>query len=183
MATRVKPQPRGKAETTDAVLDAAERLFARSGPAAVSLRDIADEAGITYSLINRHFGIKEALLIAVLDRYAARWGPVLAEESSSAAALDVLLGDSVAQGTYLRLLAWSLLHGDAGEHGERSVLDQLLPEGATRIQTNDVAAQLALVFGWRFFHPFITAALHIDEERVAATHRHVRQRVRSARPR
>ena len=60
-------------DTKDRILDTAERLFADKGYPATSLRDITNEAGVNLAAVNYHFGSKEALLSAVLDR---RIGPV-----------------------------------------------------------------------------------------------------------
>ena len=61
----------GKAERTQAViLDAAEARFAESGYDTVSMRDVADGAGVPLGLINYHFGSKEKLFEAVIARRA-----------------------------------------------------------------------------------------------------------------
>lgn len=52
----------------DAVVEAAFRLFAERGPAAVSLRDIAAAANVNPGLIHRHIGNKTAILAATLNR-------------------------------------------------------------------------------------------------------------------
>jgi TetR/AcrR family transcriptional regulator, repressor for neighboring sulfatase len=197
MATRVKPpvaddapaRPHGRAETVDAVLDAAERLFARSGPATVSLRDIAAEAGVTYSLINRHFGTKDALLELLLDRYTERGLHATEMAGDRADVLTTLLGPPVSQSEYLRLLAWSSLGDDAGRtQGSKAILDRLLPppEPAGAVEPDArarVAAGLALVFGWRFFHPFLVEALHVPADDVAALHDRIGELARGLLPR
>ena len=58
-------------DTKRRILDAAERLFADNGVLATSMRDITAEAGVNLAAANYHFGSKEALLIAVLERNAA----------------------------------------------------------------------------------------------------------------
>ena len=55
-------------DTKDRILDVAERLFADSGYSATSLRDITREANANLASVNYHFGSKEALLAAILDR-------------------------------------------------------------------------------------------------------------------
>lgn len=55
-------------ETKDRILDVAERLFADRGYPATSLRDITAEAGVNLASVNYHFGTKEALLAALLER-------------------------------------------------------------------------------------------------------------------
>ncbi len=54
--------------TKDRILDAAERLFGERGFPSTSLRDITAEAGVNVASVNYHFGSKEALLAAVLER-------------------------------------------------------------------------------------------------------------------
>ncbi len=57
--------------TAEKILDAAEALFADSGYDGVSLRAITKKAGVELALANYHFGPKEALFCAVVERRAA----------------------------------------------------------------------------------------------------------------
>jgi AcrR family transcriptional regulator len=54
--------------TEQRILDAAEALFAQHGFAGTSLRTITARAGVNLAAVNYHFGSKEALLRATLDR-------------------------------------------------------------------------------------------------------------------
>lgn len=54
-------------DTKARILDAAFRRLAMEGYAALSIREIALDAGVNHALINYHFGSKDQLLIAVLD--------------------------------------------------------------------------------------------------------------------
>jgi len=58
-------------ETRDRLLDAAERLFAKRGLDAVSVRDITAAAGANTAAIHYHFGSKQELVSSILDRRAA----------------------------------------------------------------------------------------------------------------
>lgn len=69
--------------TAERVLDAAEPLFAEHGYAGTSLRDIADAVGLRIPSLYNHFGSKEVLYAAVLDRGLA---PVLAMLDAAVAA-------------------------------------------------------------------------------------------------
>ncbi|MGH9048241.1 MAG: TetR/AcrR family transcriptional regulator [Acidimicrobiia bacterium] len=64
--TRSRPLPR--AERRDAILRGAADAFARAGYAATSMEDIAAASGITKLIVYRHFGSKEELYRAVLQR-------------------------------------------------------------------------------------------------------------------
>jgi AcrR family transcriptional regulator len=55
----------------EALLDAADRIVRRDGPAA-SMATIAAEAGITKPILYRHFGDKGGLYAALADRYTGR---------------------------------------------------------------------------------------------------------------
>lgn len=175
MATPVK-RPSGRDEISDAVLDAAERLFAAAGPVDVSLRAIAQEAGVNYGLVHRHFGTKDELFDRLMARYAERWTARLDAGADYGTAFEALLSPSPETGAYLRLLAWTLLSDDRGAsaHRRHAALDRLaeLREGEDAATTT--AAALALVFGWRFFNPFIRAALHLDDADPGELHDAVR---------
>ncbi len=62
--------------TKDRILNAAERLFARDGFDATSLRAITAEAEVNLAAVNYHFQSKETLVQAVIGR---RMGPVNAQ--------------------------------------------------------------------------------------------------------
>ena len=60
-----------RAARREALLDAADRIVRRDGPAA-SMAAIAAEAGITKPILYRHFGDKGGLYVALADRYTGR---------------------------------------------------------------------------------------------------------------
>ncbi len=62
---------RDRAARREALLDAADRIVRRDGPAA-SMATIAAEAGITKPILYRHFGDKGGLYAALADRYTGR---------------------------------------------------------------------------------------------------------------
>lgn len=55
-------------EIREAILRAAEDLLATRSPSEVSLREIARHGGFQHSLITRHFGTKDDLVAAVVQR-------------------------------------------------------------------------------------------------------------------
>lgn len=55
-------------DTKQKILNAAERLFARDGYHASSLRTITTAAGVNLAAVNYHFGSKEALLESIIER-------------------------------------------------------------------------------------------------------------------
>ena len=63
-AAAVKPDRRQN------ILLAAEKLFAKYGFHAVSIRDIADEAGVPLALVGYHFGNKQELYHAIFEHWS-----------------------------------------------------------------------------------------------------------------
>lgn len=61
--------PKAHRVEPDQILNAAERVFAAQGLQAASVRAIAAEAGCDASLIYYHFESKEAMFLALLDRF------------------------------------------------------------------------------------------------------------------
>src|ERR1044072_2789426 len=81
------------------ILAAAAELAARRGFHTVGMADIGAEAGIVGSGIYRHFGSKEAILVALLDRVMARLqdgaARIIAESPDARAALSALVRDHI----------------------------------------------------------------------------------------
>ncbi len=69
---RKKPrQRRSAAEARAAILDAAEHQLVAAGPAALRLQQVAEEVGVSHTTVLHHFGSREGLLEAVVDRAIA----------------------------------------------------------------------------------------------------------------
>src|SRR5690606_19979783 len=107
-------KPTGADAVKVALLDAATKLFSMHGPSAVSIRRIAATAGVNHGLVHRHFGSKEALLSAVLERssrsIADRLGEPDAHETLGQL-LPRVFAASRAEQTYWRILARAILEG------------------------------------------------------------------------
>lgn len=59
-------QRRGREATTAAILKAAQELFSEHGYSAVSVRDIAERAGVSHALVHRYLGSKADIFRTVL---------------------------------------------------------------------------------------------------------------------
>jgi len=70
MATAEKSAARTHAE--EALLDAAERLLADAGYAAITTRRLAEEAGVNHGLVHYYFGSIENVLVQALERFTER---------------------------------------------------------------------------------------------------------------
>ena len=73
-----KPTP-ASLPTREAILDAAEVLFAERGVDGVAVRDLARELGLTPSSLYNHFPGKQALYEAVLERGLAPFAELFEE--------------------------------------------------------------------------------------------------------
>lgn len=156
-----------------AVVDAATVLFAERGPRDVSIREIAARAGVNHGLVHRHFGSKQQVLRAVLDRIA---GDLAASGGDmDDAGLRALFAALTRHETYWRALARAALEGELARdlqsgfptiRGILAAFDRRQRDGAIggdfdpRILTAGVAA---LVLGWLVFEPFVTAAARLDD--------------------
>lgn len=167
-------RPSGRDEGVEALLDAANRLFAAKGPADVSLREIAREANVNHGMVHRYFGTRDDLVDRLLERMATDWTDFAQSADDFGAAVDRMLGtDESAEtsaGAWIRLLAWSLLTeapASSGAAQRRYATLDLLPAMLKDRDEDDAtattAAVLALVYGWRFFHPYIRSTLHLDD--------------------
>lgn len=83
--TKSSGAPQGKRKTAEVILEAAERLCARHGIEAVSIRDVATEAGVAIAVIYHHFQSKGNLLLAILR---ARFDEIKVEHIALLSRLD-----------------------------------------------------------------------------------------------
>jgi AcrR family transcriptional regulator len=100
------------------ILDAAETRLQTVGPGGIRLQDVADDVGVSHPTILHHFGSREALVEAVVQRALAvlqqdivkAWDKEKFEAPDAAALLrrvEATLGDE----GHARLVAWLALEG------------------------------------------------------------------------
>jgi AcrR family transcriptional regulator len=65
------PRQARAVETRQRVLDAAEKLLARTAPGGVTTRAVAEEAGVPVGTVYRYFANAEGMLTALFDRFNA----------------------------------------------------------------------------------------------------------------
>ncbi|MEU6392951.1 ScbR family autoregulator-binding transcription factor [Streptomyces sp. NPDC046939] len=105
------------------VLEAAALLFDQRGYAGTSIKDVADEVGMTKGAVYFHYPTKEALTIAVVEAHYARW-PVLLEASQSKG-----LGPMDTLVDLLDRTATQFRDDPIVRGGARLQMEQPLPEG------------------------------------------------------
>lgn len=103
-----KVRPRGREEVVEALLASARRLIAERGPS-VPLRDIAEDADVSFGLLHHYLGTKAEVLDTVYRAAAESAASRLAAAPHLDEAVEQLmrLGD----GTTTRLIAWAVLEG------------------------------------------------------------------------
>ncbi|WP_231618516.1 TetR/AcrR family transcriptional regulator [Nonomuraea sp. SBT364] len=115
MAPRRRRSPE---ESRAELLTAAAGLIRERGPDNVSLRQIAESAGVAHGLVSHYFGTYAALVREVLrvenDHIEARVRDRIRAEGdvpTAAGIMDVLF-TTLADERYLRLFVWAELHAD-----------------------------------------------------------------------
>lgn len=68
-ARKVQESAKSPEETRERILGAAREVIARKGKRGATTREIADVAGVNEATLFRHFGTKEALIIAVAQHF------------------------------------------------------------------------------------------------------------------
>jgi AcrR family transcriptional regulator len=183
--------PRGRAAVEAALIDAAAELLAERGAARVSVRDIAERAGVNKGQIHHYFGGKQALVEAAFRKVATEHFHNAHARAGGGFPVPLTLGlDS----GYLQALTRLVLDGeldivglefDEGISVPRVVIDRLAHQDGVDEPTLehqiDVATTMALEMGWAVFAPFILRAVRVaDDTTSAAVVDGVRRRVRSA---
>lgn len=95
MARRAPPAGKARGDTRTAIIAAAERLFIKHGFAGTSIRDIAQAAGVTVSLVMHHGGSKAGLWSMVNEMQLAGYGRQQAEWLRTRPGTPDLLIDSM----------------------------------------------------------------------------------------
>jgi TetR/AcrR family transcriptional regulator, repressor for neighboring sulfatase len=166
-------QPHGRDEVIESIIDATLSLWASQGPAKLSLRGIASRAGVNYGLVYRHFGTKDAVIRAALNRRLEKGLESIAGCQDLTGVMDVFLDQST--GSYARLLAWATL---------QYVLEDIMPpqdlvlqralELARQRETDEdsadetktavlVGSLIAMIYGWRLFAPYLVPELGLKD--------------------
>ena len=129
--------PRGDSTVTRQVILAAARdLFARRGVHDVSVRQIAEAAGVNHALVHRYFGTKRDMVAEILENEAAALSSMArpeADTDASLAALGGIFSYALTEGRTSLLLML------------RAEIDGLAPE---RLLGGSPVRPLALLTGW-----------------------------------
>ena len=75
----MKTRKRNAEQTKDAILKAAQRLFAERGIDAASIRDIAKAVGVSHGLVQQYFGTRERMIAAIIRNSIKEFEKLLPE--------------------------------------------------------------------------------------------------------
>lgn len=163
-------RPRGRAEVMDAVRAVTAELLADRGPREVTVRDVAERAGVNHALVHRYFGTKEELFREVFASLSAQFqADAVAAGASDVSALLHVLRDHPA---FWRILARSALDApDLLTVGAGAAAPAMLGiVTGTRAPTDNTRAAAAvagsLALGWLVFGPHLTSVLEIGDAAV-----------------
>lgn len=155
---QTKKQQQGET-SREVILDATERLMATRGYAATSISDIRKACGLPPSSIYWHFGSKEGVLAAVMERGAERYFAAIPGGADIEQQLAAVIAQQEQHPEFLRLfLLLSLERSDdpavaevvrrvrdRAINGFRDAVVHLLPDGVTPAKAERVVAELAAV--------------------------------------
>jgi len=157
-----------------ALIDATIALLAERGPAAISVRDIAARGGVNHGLVHRHFGSKQALVRAALDRLATELFETAGAARLDVSGLNALFTATARHESYWRALARTVLDGEPPREFQSRfptigrVVETLRDMQQSGALTTELDAPMltagigALVLGWLVFEPFLLAATGLD---------------------
>lgn len=159
---------RGRAASEQALVDAAASLFEEVGPNAVSVRAIAERAGVNHGLVHHYFGSKSGLVRAVLER--------LAEESAAAIrerGVDAVIDPEDGRvRRHVRVLARVVLDDAAPQEFQAQfpIVSYLSGLGRDTLGLDEETARLrasqvvALMVGWLILEPWLLASAGLGPE-------------------
>ena len=157
------PGPLGRDAVVEAVLIHAIDLFAEKGPAATSIRMIADRAGVNHGLVFRHLGAKDELVTAVLNRLSAE-----ASAPAPGGEFDAL--DDRQMRRHWMVLARCILDGyPVGDmQNDFPVIGRIGAVARRHHETEEETAMatanvVALQLGWQLFEPFLRSATGVGD--------------------
>jgi AcrR family transcriptional regulator len=176
--------------TTAAMLEAAEELFAAHGFTAVSVRDIAKQAGVSHALVHRYLGNKDDIYRKVLQRNEDVMLAAAAGTDDLLEAVGHMFREGRARRRYLRLVTHSALHGlpfdtTIGRFPATELLIELARRSTGEAPScGDVdprvaiAAVVALYLGWVSLEPWLVPAAGLQDEDEAMVLAHLERVIR-----
>lgn len=163
---------RGRESVKEAILGATAELLLKHSPSEISVRAIADRAGVKHPLIYRHFGSKNALILAVHMREVREAAPAIAEIENIEGNLGKFFATLEGNRWRQVSLARAMIDGvDPRLLQDRfPVMERLVKLLGKRLNAEPgsdepklIAAALgAAAIGWMIFQPFLEQAAGLN---------------------
>ncbi len=171
---------RSRVDSEERLIVAAGELISEVGPRALSVRGVAERAGVNHGLVHHYFGGKDGLLQAAMTRLVEEHA-VFARERSQGSPIPAPLSLKDDQ-RYLRAVVRSVLDDEmelaqteltAGVSVPRTALEHAVSK--KKLEKADVETKalfsigMAMEMGWAALEPFIFASMDVvgDEEQEA----------------
>jgi AcrR family transcriptional regulator len=163
---------RGRAASEHALVTAAAGLFEEVGPNAVSVRSIAESAGVNHGLVHHYFGSKAGLVQAVLEQLAEESAAAIRERGVDA----VIDPDDGRVRRHVRVLTRVVLDDAAPEgfQAQFPIVAYLGSLGRDTLGLDDETSRLrasqvvALMVGWLILEPWLLASAGLGVESTEA---------------
>ena len=185
------PVRRSREQTTARILDVAEDLFSRRDPQRVTVREIAEQAGVTHALVHQYVGTKEQILLAVIERGAPRRQQIMSEHPDLRELMPLLFDDIVSRRIHTRSVVRSAMDGiEYAPFEDRLKSGRMLIElasgaaasGHTRLHSPEamdprivMAAATSLIYGWVVTQDWLVEICGLQDEDPAEVHRRIRE--------
>ena len=174
-------------DSRDQILASAQRLFMEQGFRGISMRQIAEQVGLTKAALYYHFRAKEEIFVAIVERYLNRTAELL--DMASAERLDcrsqlsaivhAILTQPVEERAILRLASQELGNISPEARGRFLILyhekfigrlTALLDAGISSGELRAIDARLAtwalLGMMYPYFHPSPATGLVMDDTKI-----------------
>jgi len=168
-----------RAETRNRILDAAEELFSRRDPSKVTVREIAEAAGVTHPLVHQYVGSKPEILEAVIARGAPQRHRMISENPVYREVMPELFADVLNHKVHTQAVVRSAMDGieyapfeDRRKTGEmllalatatRDLGTVRLPPAEAMDQRVVLAAAVALSYGWTATEAWLIPIFQLED--------------------
>ncbi len=165
---RAAGAPVGPNEVSEAVLEAASRLFGERGVGDVSLRDIAEAADVHTALIRRYIGHRTDLIEAVFRKLDTE----LAAELKAHPLTQLPYGPDSTLSRWLTIASYYNTRGETPPIGEPNPIMALAETFKERFGLDDEKARVralqvaAVTIGWRLFERQLTLTAGFAEPQI-----------------
>ena len=176
---------RGREAVKTALINAACEMLAESGPNGMSVRNVANRAGVNHGQVHHYFGGKEGLIEAAASHLAREhYNNARARSEGSAVPEPLTLRED---SQYLQAIVRLVLDGKLNVAAQEIDSGQSIPVEARRALMSDYpngevpveakarfAFLVAMELGWAALEPFIMRLADVNEKEQSAVRDHAR---------